>query len=613
MLYDEQITRAVATNIWQGDLSNNWKNAPGVPAVFQINCYNFSSYMYADALAAGPDSRHPLFRERIFSAGLGSLAVILFYFVALRLFTPGTSLAALAMMAVFPLLVQDSHYARPEAFVTFLCAVVYLLSVLLLTASRPLAFLSAGALCCGLLIACKISLVPIASIPLLCLGKRKILNWHSAGLWIAFLVIGVFAGVPDAFFHPRAFWSGVQMLSHHYAEEHPPHSLIGSRHSLALLLPYFWQTLGPGCCLLFIGGIVALVWRKQYFPSMLIAIPALFYLAYFSFQRTFFERNLSHVAPLIAIVCAVGLAWLSDLMPGRARAAAFTGVLLVALIQPALISGKLVFVALSVSPEQRASKYEQTLAKREGVPIQPINELVVPGHVDYLAGLVNRSAESVIVPIRDYNDGYTRHFFHALQQRVRARQVGFFPSLFPNFSPNTMLAYHSPNLRYIELTPPDAQRYAGQTYVTWRAVSEVLKPPVKKDSWVENGVHPAAEIPTGRDVFYGSYMPGVGDGNRGSIEMGPIDIVQPTALGIPLITGPDHKGLSIVILDHQTRRMITALHPPPDLPVWAIWKVEVAPSQSPSIDVVAKDEGANWGEWLGVGLPLRLKNNSSEQ
>ena len=609
MLYDEQITRAVAANIWKGDLSNNWKNAAGVPAVFQINCYNFSSYMYADALAAGPHARHPLYRERILSATLGSLAVVLFYFVALRLFGPRTALAALAVMAVFPLLVQDSHYGRPEAFVTFVCAVVYLLSVLLLTSLRPLIFLSAGAFCCGLLIACKISLVPIASIPLFCLGKRKILNTRAAGLWIAFLVLGVFAGVPDAFFHPLAFWDGVRMLSHHYAEEHPPHSLIDSRHSLALLFPYFWQTLGPVCCLLFIGGVIALLWRKQYFPFTLIAIPTLFYLGYFSLQRTFFERNLSHVAPLVAIMCAAGLAWLSDLMPRRARAAVFAGVLLLSLIQPALVSGKLVFVALRVSPEERASKYEEALRKREGLPIQPINELIVPGHVNYLVGLVNRSADAVIVPIRDYNDGYTRRFFHALQQRVRSRKVGYFPSLFPDFSPNTMLAYHSPNLLYIELTPPSAQHYAGQTFVTWQAVSEVLRPPVKKDSWVENGAHPAAAIPAERDVFYGSYTPGAGDGNRGSIEMGPIDVVRPIALGIPLITGPDRKGLSVVIVDHETRRSVAELQPPPDLPVWAIWKVEVTPSQSPSVDVIARDEGASWGEWLGIGLPLLLKNN----
>ena len=51
--YDETITRAVVTNIWRGDLRNNWKYAD-VPSVFRIDCYNFSSYMYADALFVGP-------------------------------------------------------------------------------------------------------------------------------------------------------------------------------------------------------------------------------------------------------------------------------------------------------------------------------------------------------------------------------------------------------------------------------------------------------------------------------------------------------------------------------------------------------------------------------
>ena len=83
-MWDEQITRAVAENIWKGDLRNNWKYAANMSAAFHIDCYNFSSYMYVDALPAGRHSAHPLFREHIFSAALGTLAAILFYLVELR-------------------------------------------------------------------------------------------------------------------------------------------------------------------------------------------------------------------------------------------------------------------------------------------------------------------------------------------------------------------------------------------------------------------------------------------------------------------------------------------------------------------------------------------------
>ena len=117
IVWDEQITRAIAENIWKGDLRNNWKYAANMPAAFHIDCYNFSSYLYVDALAAGRHAAHPLFRERIFSAALGTLAAILFYLVALRLFGWRVAVPSLAITSVFPLLVQDDHIARPEAFV----------------------------------------------------------------------------------------------------------------------------------------------------------------------------------------------------------------------------------------------------------------------------------------------------------------------------------------------------------------------------------------------------------------------------------------------------------------------------------------------------------------
>ena len=254
MLYDEQITRSVADNIWKGDLRNNWRYVANMPAAFQIDCYNFSSYMYADALAAGPRARHPLFRERLFSGICGTLAVAVFYLVTLKLIGRKEALAALAIMAVFPLLVQDAHYARPEAFATLLCGLVYLLSVLLLRSRRALLLLGASCFICGLLAACKISLVPMIAVPIVCLLARRLDIWRSTAIVVSCFILGFFVGVPDAFFQPRQFWAGVEYLRHQYANEHPPHSLIDSSYCLRLLLSYFWQTMGILLCLLFAAG-----------------------------------------------------------------------------------------------------------------------------------------------------------------------------------------------------------------------------------------------------------------------------------------------------------------------------------------------------------------------
>src|SRR5580658_3138475 len=135
-LFDEQITRDVVTGIWHGEWSDNWKYTVSAEN-YRNDQYNFSSYLYADALIAGTvgqldaflsDGKPDLvFWSRLFSAVTGTLAVYLFYLVAGRLFPPATAIAAMALMAAMPLLVQDSHYARPEAFVLALTGAAYLL------------------------------------------------------------------------------------------------------------------------------------------------------------------------------------------------------------------------------------------------------------------------------------------------------------------------------------------------------------------------------------------------------------------------------------------------------------------------------------------------------
>src|ERR1022692_3906006 len=110
-LYDEKITRDVVTGIWNGDWSNNWKGTVTNPD-YRVDMYNFSSYMYADALLAGMASklatRLPngdpdfVYWSRLFSALAGTLAVFLFYLVARRWFLEDTATVAMALMAVIP-------------------------------------------------------------------------------------------------------------------------------------------------------------------------------------------------------------------------------------------------------------------------------------------------------------------------------------------------------------------------------------------------------------------------------------------------------------------------------------------------------------------------------
>jgi hypothetical protein len=605
-LYDETITRAVVTNIWRGDLRNNWKYAD-VPPEFRIDCYNFSSYMYADAIFVGPPELNSLYLDRWFSVLTGTAAIYLFYLVALRLFGSKVGLVSLATMAVVPLLVQDSHYARPESFVILLCAAVYLFSIQLSSSPRRLRFLAASSFCCGVLIACKISLVPMALIPLICLAKEKEINLRSINVWIGFTVAGTFAGVPDAFFHPLAFWNGVQMLRHHYADVHVPHALMDASNSFPLMALYFWQTLGAPFCLLCVTGMVFLVTRQQYFQFALMALPVIFYVVFFSLQRTFFERNLSHVVPLMAILSGIGLVSTSNVIRNRARAAAFVVLSLLMLLRPAQISAKLVYVAMRTGYDERTKDYEKVLLRTQGLPVAAATTLLSTDEVQHLAEMAIKSQDDLLIPIFDFNDSYTRKFLGDLKRCANAREVGYIPSLFRHFAVNTILTYHAPAFRYIRLSPPAQFQINGFTFVPLRRVAESLSPvAIRPSSWVENGVYPAVRMPGMSDRFFGSYTD-AGDANRGVIQMGPFDVSGLTEIGIPIVTGPVTTGLSVSVLDHTTGVVIAQMNTPPVLQKWVVWRIDVRSGNVRKIDLTAKDEGAGWGQWLGIGLPVRLR------
>ena len=189
-LYDETLTKGVVENILKGDFHNNWKFAD-VPAEYRTDLYNFSSYMYVDAaftaLVQPITARIPLVRKdcwpfphRLFSALAGTLALYLFYLLTLRWFGQVVAIVSLAFMAAAPLLVQDAHYARPEAFVILLVGLAYILANMMTEGKRPLTALMGASACLGFLAACKFSLAPMALLPLLFVPVRLIRNRYDA-------------------------------------------------------------------------------------------------------------------------------------------------------------------------------------------------------------------------------------------------------------------------------------------------------------------------------------------------------------------------------------------------------------------------------------------------
>jgi hypothetical protein len=614
-LLDEQMTQDVVTGIWHGEWSNNWKHTVSLPD-YRVDLYNFSSYLYADALLAGTASELAsslsngkpdlLFWSRLLSAVTGTLAVYLFYLVALRLCGRGTALIAMTFMAVMPLLVQDSHYARPEAFVVALTAAAYLCLVRFQAHRGRMRYLACSAFCFGLLIACKFSLIPMALVPaafLFPIEDRR-LSIRAAGVCAGCTLLGVFFGVPDAFFHPSAYWHGVEFLRNQYAGGGPPHALVDGTNSLSLVASYFGETTGYLFCLFSLAGVFVLARSRRFAWLAAIGGPVAFYLSYFSLQRVFFERNLSHIAPLMALLAAIAITALAETIPVRARTAASIALVALTAAVPLWVSGKLVFVAMRASTEQRARSYEDALVRSEQKVISIALPLLTEVQVNYAMQSAAFVDGELLARISDYHDSFTRKYLAELKRRTNAREIGYFPSVFEGYDVSTLIAYHALSFRYLLISP--APPAPGTDFVSWLRAAQPLAPgSIRLSSWVENGL-PGIAVPAIDTRFYGSYTAG-GDSNTGEMELGPINVQGVREIGIALITGPNCTGLSLTVLNHRTGEPIVRLSPPPVMGAWHLLRIDLSGPRPDEIDVIARDEGSGWGQWLAIGSPVTLK------
>lgn len=625
--YDENITQAVVDNILHGDLRNNWKFAK-VPDQYHIDFYNFSSYFYVDAafvkladvITDGPPV-HPVHWHRVVSAIAGTLAVFLFYQLALKWFDGGTALIFLAFLSVAPILVQDAHYARPEAFEIVLVGVVYLLSNKLREGKFRYSILAAACACVGFLGAMKFSLLPMIAI---------VLFWVPGELWrdrgtamrlaitaAGATILGMFVGVPDAFFHMAGYWNGVQFLRNQYAGVHRPHGNLSGGNTFGMTVNYFWQTLGPILVILAVVAVVSLFRAKRKLIWASLCLPIAFYFAVFSMQGTFFERNLSHVVPLMLMLSAVGLTVIVEYartrpMP-RWAPSVLAGLLFIgAVAPPALLSGKLVFVAMAPASEDRKKEYEKNLLNKTGRPIAETTLLISKETIGHMIALVEGDDRGVLVRVVDYKDPFTAHNLAELGRHVQVQQVGYFPSLFENLSVSTLHVYHSPAFRYLLLrsrpgthaTEAPAVEIDGRTFCRVDKISREVEPGhIQMNSWVANGFYPDVVLPTGGSRYFGSWTPQKGDKNTGVLRMGPVEVVDGLKFGIPIVTGPVTKGLSITVKDHKTGAVLDRLDPPPLLAKWKLWQVDLPKDCKSALDIVANDQGSGWGQWLAIGVP----------
>jgi hypothetical protein len=459
----------------RGDWDTNWLRA-NLPENLHYDQFNFSGYLMtarvfaplAETLA-GPFAQREdrgLLWYRGLSAVLATLAVGLTWLLGRTLAGPVAAGLAGTATALAPLLVQDAHYGRPEAFATALFLAVAYLCV---RRERPAwgQMIAAGLLVGGLTMT-KITLIFAAVFPLWAWWRSRPSGpdanprrwwWVGAGTLGAALV-GAWLAAPQAWRDPRAFLHGMQALQTQYATGHPPHSLPDGTAIWRLLVDYFGQTLGLVTAVLAALGLVVAVVRRQWTVLVVVFLPLLVTACYFGHQRVFFERNLSHVVPLYLIGAGVGwaavYAWLRNRGMSRQWGAALTLLVLGAVLWPmARVTHAFVVRDLGGETERRSADFESALrARRPEITGRWRTALLVGPMIDAMEIERRKSAGPLLLIVDDYHDAFTKNCLSELHRRYDVVDLGRLESVYGPLPVCTLLTYHNRSLEFFLVRAP---------------------------------------------------------------------------------------------------------------------------------------------------------------
>ncbi len=312
---DELIPRAVVKHMQVShSLDTNWDNADWhgdyAGGFYKLKQYNFSSYHTAlllvreSANLLGLADIPDLVLYRAVSVIFQLACLVLVFLIANSLANAYAGLLATAFMAVIPQAVVDAHYARPESFVMLLIALASWLAFRA-HSERNWRYALPEAFIWGVAFSCKFSFFPI--ILLAC--AANLFRFRSARLllaWCASFVAGIAISAPYILLDFSGFLHGVGLLLNQYAPQAAESGWMNKYlPSASQLFPYLTSFFGlPVLCV-----IVASVFQRnkiaRYF-SLASLLVSIFYLLLFARQGVFFERNLSHLLPLWAVMFALG-------------------------------------------------------------------------------------------------------------------------------------------------------------------------------------------------------------------------------------------------------------------------------------------------------------------
>jgi 4-amino-4-deoxy-L-arabinose transferase-like glycosyltransferase len=464
---DEMITIKVIEHVFStGHWDTNWALAD-LPKHFKFDQYNFSSYILTLVVI----SKFlyyviPIFKPhtvitinlRFYSALFHVITILLTYAVGKSLFNSRRiGIVAAWLVAIFPLLFQDSLYTRPESFTTMLT----LLLVLLLTRQRqkpqiPWFFIIGGLI--GFLVAAKFTFLVLLALPcILGFRRRNRSRWFYIQLMLALgigLGCGFVLGAPYALINWSSYLHGLAFLFSRYTDEARPYGLPHG--NILQRLAYSWHyfsAIGAGWFILLAVSGWLLLLKKRLYDVFLVIGLFFFVIVYFSIKPVFFERNFSFAIPFLGMcVGSVIFRCIDRLRSKQIIRIVLSGIIVAAVSAPLLLFlWKLDVVVIAGRYIKQRQALWTELRKQYGGQIKTLGWELNDFNLPEWSIRLSKDRQDTIYEIYGANDTYTRNFIALAGRDLDLRVIAELSSPFQanGLPPSTLYTYHAAQLFYL--------------------------------------------------------------------------------------------------------------------------------------------------------------------
>ena len=257
-------------------------------------------------------------------------------------------------------------------------------------------------------------------------------------------------GVPYIVVHWRAWWQGWQFLKNQYSHPFPPYGPDPPGYCFGFIGNYIVSTFGAPLLILAAVGVFRLMRKRQYFTILLLLGPLIFYYLVFGFQLAFFERNISHLAPWIALLAATGCLEVWDQMKRTTavtelRLAMMVVTIALCLWVPLILSWRIAILVLSGRTYDPIEKYQAVLrAAYNGLPVIG-DELWADQVLEHIQQLLVTNPGGYILKLGDANDELSRHRRSIAEHIFNMKLLAVVPGQFADLPVCTLQMYHSEN------------------------------------------------------------------------------------------------------------------------------------------------------------------------